>query len=162
MPAPVKDEFGLSQQERRAVDLYLTEGLTKTEAWLRTRSTRAKGLDRKAAAARASLMFMKAPVIAYIDRAMDGMAPGQIIKPARVIRSFIDDQELARAAGNWTAVKGLGELLGKALNLLTDRVLVTEEMSRSDEELIDALALGDPKKAEDLRKILGNPAPFRH
>jgi len=73
-----------------------------------------------------------------------------------MLRKSYEDAKVAKQHG--PAVRA-AELLGKTLGMFRDRVLVDDMARLTDDQLIDALAKGDPQREQAARVLLG-PASF--
>ncbi len=80
-----------------------------------------------------------------------------VYSPGEWIRDVLADIERAIAKGNETAVVSARRLLGQALGILKDRVVVSAESVMPDADLIKQVAGDDKQKAAILQSILGRP-----
>jgi hypothetical protein len=83
-----------------------------------------------------------------------------IVSGQKIVRMALDGWQEAAAAGNWTAAAAFADKMLRFKGLLRDRVAISDERAASDEELVDFLAKGDPKKAAVLRSIIGSSDEF--
>ena len=94
---------------------------------------------------------MAARLLALLDAAKleDMYSPGQWVA------DVLADVERAIARGNETAVNASRRMLGQALGMLKDRVIIAAEQTVSDADLVGTLAGGDKQKAATLHAVIG-------
>jgi hypothetical protein len=148
----------LTAKEERFAVLYVTQGLSKTEAYRRAYNP-AK-MEGNALWVAACQLSQKPKVAIRIDAILAAMRVEDIVSGQKIVRTTLDSLTEAANDRNWTAVAALLDKLLKYKGLLTDRVAITDERAASDDELVAHLAQGDASKAAMLRKILGSADEF--
>ena len=73
----------------------------------------------------------------------------------QILRRMLDHQEMAREAGNLTALAALDKTLCQVFGMTSQKLVLSPEKSETDEQLIKRLAEGDPVKETHLRALIG-------
>lgn len=153
MGAPKFGKDGLTIRERKFCAL-LVAGATKTDAYLQSYGAGTKTKQSVYTAARD--VSQKPRVIARMAELLAAADLADIDSVQAAARDLLSDIESAREAGNWSAVAALTDRRLRALGMLTDRVVLSPESRMTDQELIDALAKGDPTLADSLKLSLAS------
>ncbi len=78
----------------------------------------------------------------------------------RAFLDLLEDIESARSAENWTALAALQRMRMTYHGLLKDRVILEHHGPAHNEEIIKALANGDPHRERLARQLLGSDEEF--
>ena len=79
---------------------------------------------------------------------LDAAKIEDIYSAGRWVADVLQDIEQAKAKQNWTAVASFRRMLGQALGVLKDRVIVATEQTMTNAELVATLAGDDENKAK--------------
>ncbi len=108
------------------------------------------GFDKKASTLR------KRPAIeGRLLSLLDAAKIEDLYSAGRWVADVLEDIAIARARNNLTAVASSRRMLGQALGVLKDRVVLSAEQSIPDADLIKALAGDDKQKAAVLHEVIG-------
>ena len=97
--------------------------------------------------------------MARVQELLSDMAVDSIVSGQAVIRMMLDDREAALAAGLPGAAISGTEKLMRHKALMTDRMEVSSG-PQHNEEIIRALANGDPRRERMARELLGSDEEF--
>jgi len=124
-----------------------------------TAAAKRAGYSEATAKQQASRLLTNVNVAERITELRDAAAQRNEVTLDEVICMLRKSYEDAKAAKQHGPAVRAAELLGKTLGMFRDRVLVDDMARLTDDQLIDALANGDPERERAARLLLG-PASF--
>ncbi len=149
----VLNEHGLTIAEERFVGL-IARGYTQRQAAKEafpSSKLSDSGFDKKASTLR------KRPAIeGRLLSLLDAAKIEDLYSAGRWVADVLEDIAIARARNNLTAVASSRRMLGQALGVLKDHVVLSAEQSMSDDDLVKQLAGDDERKAATLRSVMGS------
>ncbi len=99
-------------------------------------------------------------VAARITELQEAAAQRNEVTLDEVITMLRKSYEDAKAAKQHGPAVRAAELLGRYMGLFKDRLLVTDTARLSDDQLIEALAQGNPERERAAQVLLGQPDGF--
>ncbi len=142
--------------EEKWAQAYACKGMTKADAWRAVHPT--KQASDQVAYSSGCRFSQRPAVMARVQELLSDMAVDSIVSGQAVIRMMLDDREAALAAGLPGAAISGTEKLMRHKALMTDRMEVSGGVQR--EEVIQALANGDPHRERMARELLGSDTEF--
>ncbi len=143
--------------EERWAQAYACKGMTKADAWRAVHPT--KQASDQVAYSSGCRFSQRPAVMARVQELLSDMAVDSIVSGQAVIRMMLDDREAALAAGLPGAAISGTEKLMRHKALMTDRMEVSSG-PQHNEEIIKALANGDPHRERLARELLGSDTEF--
>ena len=142
----------LNIRQRRFAEAYAACGNASEAA-------RKSGYSIRTAYAQGSRLLKHADVAARITELQAEASARAAIEVDDVIDMLLKSYKDAKAANQHGPSIRVAELLGKTLQLFTDKFVV-EEQGISDKDLIEAMAAGDPAKRAAAQLLLGAKDTF--
>jgi len=149
---PQNDVNGLTPAQERFVGLLArgNSGRQAVKMAYPDANLSNSGYDEKAA------KLKRLPAIqARLGSLVDAAKIEDIYNQGRWVTDVLADVERAIKRGNETAVASYRRMLGQALGVLKDRIVLSAEQSMSDADLLKALAGDDKGKIVVLQDVLG-------
>ncbi len=151
---PQNDENGLTPAQERFVGLLARGHSGRQAAKLAYPDA---NLSDSAYDDKASKLRKLPAVQTRLRSLLDAAKIEDIYTAGRWVADVLQDIEQAKVKQNWTAVASSRRMLGQALGVLKDHVVLSAEQTMSDADLVKHLAGDDPYKAKVLRECLGRP-----
>ncbi len=146
------NEAGLTAVEEQFVRL-VAKGYSRRQAAIQAHPQRKVNLsayDKWAARA------IRKPVVSgRLKSLLSAAKIEDLYSAGQWVADVLSDVERAIERGNETAVASARRMLGQALGILKDRVIVATEQSMTDAELVATLAGDDKAKAATLHAVIG-------
>ncbi len=149
---PQNDENGLTPAQERFVGLLARGHSGRQAAKLAYPDA---NLSDSAYDDKASKLRKLPAVQTRLRSLLDAAKIEDIYTAGRWVADVLEDIAIARARNNLTAVASSRRMLGQALGVLKDHVVLSAEQTTSDADLVKQLAGDDEQKAATLTAVLG-------
>lgn len=147
------DANGLTRQRERFCQLIARSGLNAADCYAQANNIRRKSRDFCASAANT---WLNVPLIRERISAIQASVDWDQIEPKwKVYRQLVELYEKCVNAEAWAAAAKVIELKLKALQMLSDKILIDDMRKVSDDELIKRLAASDPVAQRILKDAMG-------
>ena len=147
-----KRDSGLTAKQEKFAAL-LAQGCRQAAAYREAYD--ASGMKDDSVYPEASRLAHDPKIAARVRELLKEVRIEQIDDARQAFLDLLDALERATRAENWTAVASLSKMRFQFHGLLKDRLVLTDERQRSDDELAERLGEGDPERKALALKLMG-------